>query len=77
MSPAELTVDRLDRISGFGQAEYADAFVYRPTTVAEITAVFDLARSSGRKVTLRGAGRSYGDANTGAENLMIDITRMN
>ncbi len=77
MSSVDLSVDRLDRISGFGQAEYADAFVYRPTTVEEIHDVFALARSAGRKVTLRGAGRSYGDANTGAENLVLDITRMN
>ena len=77
MSSAELSVDQLDRISGFGQSEYADAFVYRPTTEKEIQDIFDLARSSGRKVTLRGSGRSYGDANIGTENLVIDITRMN
>ena len=77
MSSAELSVDQLDRISGFGQSEYADAFVYRPTTVQEIHEIFGLARSSDRKVTLRGSGRSYGDANIGSENLVIDITRMN
>lgn len=77
MRSAQLSIDHLDRISGFGQAEFADAFVYRPTTVSEIREVFDLARSSGRKVTLRGSGRSYGDANIGRENLVIDITRMN
>jgi decaprenylphospho-beta-D-ribofuranose 2-oxidase len=75
----ELTVslDRLDRLSGFGQAEFSDAYVYRPTSVDEIRQVFELARSTGRKVTLRGSGRSYGDASTGSENLVIDITRMN
>ena len=77
MSSVDLFIDHLDRISGFGQSNFADAFVYRPTTVAEISDVFELARSSGRKVTLRGAGRSYGDASVGAENLVIDITRMN
>jgi decaprenylphospho-beta-D-ribofuranose 2-oxidase len=77
MSSAELSVDHLSRISGFGQSDFADAFIYRPTTVQEIHEIFDLARSSGRKVTLRGSGRSYGDANIGTENLVIDITRMN
>ncbi len=77
MSSTSLSLDHLDRISGFGQSEHVDAFVYRPTTVEEIREVFVLAQSSGRKVTLRGSGRSYGDANTGAENLVIDITRMN
>ena len=77
MSSAELSVDHLDRISGFGQSEYADAFVYRPTTAQEIHEIFNLARSSGRKVTLRGSGRSYGDASIGTENIVIDITRMN
>ncbi len=77
MSSVELSVDHLDRISGFGQSEYVDAFVYRPTTVPEIQDIFNLARSSSRKVTLRGSGRSYGDANMGTENLVIDSTRMN
>ena len=77
MSSVSLSLDHLDRISGFGQSNHADAFVYRPTTNEEIREVFDLAKSSGRKVTLRGSGRSYGDANVGTENLVIDITRMN
>lgn len=77
MSPTDLSLDHLDRISGFGQSGHADAFVYRPTSIQEIRDVFSLARESGRKVTLRGSGRSYGDANIGAENLIIDITRMN
>lgn len=77
MSSADLSIDYLDRISGFGQSEYSDSFVYRPTTVDEIRDVFTLARKNGRQVTLRGSGRSYGDANMGTENLIIDITRMN
>lgn len=77
MSSASLSLDHLDRISGFGQSTPADAFVYRPTTVDEIHEVFRLARSVGRSVTLRGSGRSYGDANIGSEKLVVDITRMN
>ncbi|MBI1332011.1 MAG: FAD-binding protein [Armatimonadetes bacterium] len=77
MSSAGLTLDHLDRISGFGQSGHTDAFVYRPTSVDEVRDVFALARTSGRQVTLRGSGRSYGDANVGTEKLVIDITRMN
>ncbi len=76
-SAAKLSLDHMDRLSGFGQAGHIDAFVYRPTTVDEIREVFALARSSNRRVTLRGSGRSYGDASTGRERLVIDITRMN
>lgn len=68
--------DRIARQTGFGFTSGADSYLYRPTTVDEIRAVFRLAHATGRKVTLRGAGRSYGDANIGAESLMIDITRM-
>lgn len=52
------------------------AYVYRPSTVEGIHAVFDLARQHRRKVCLRGMGRSYGDAALLAENLCLDLTRM-
>jgi decaprenylphospho-beta-D-ribofuranose 2-oxidase len=73
----EVNLGRLDRLSGFGQSDFADAYVYRPTQVDEIRDIFALAKRTGRKVTLRGSGRSYGDANTGNECLVVDITRMN
>lgn len=69
--------ERMARVEGYGQVTGADGYLFRPTSVDEIRSIFDLARESGRKVTLRGAGRSYGDANVGAENLIVDITRMN
>lgn len=68
---------RIARVAGYGMTQAADAYVYRPTSVEEIRAIFEEARASGRKVTLRGAGRSYGDGNIGSETLLIDITRMN
>lgn len=71
-----LPPDRVTRTTGYGFTSGADSYLYRPTSVAEIREIFDLARANGRQVTLRGAGRSYGDANIGAETVMIDLTRM-
>lgn len=72
-----IPLGRLERLSGFGFTAAADGFVYRPTSVAEIREAFELARRAGRQATLRGAGRSYGDANIGAECVVLDLTRMN
>ena len=71
-----LPAERIARHTGYGMRQHADGYLYRPTSVAQIRDVLDLARAAGRKVTLRGAGRSYGDANLGSESVMIDISRM-
>ena len=73
---ALLPADRVARLHGYGMRQHADGYLFRPTSVDEIRAIFDLARETGRKVTLRGAGRSYGDGNIGAESLLVDIGRM-
>lgn len=72
-----LSPGQLNRLSGFGQSEYGDAYVFRPTGVDEIRSVFELAKLKGKKVVLRGSGRSYGDAAYGCEDIVLDITRMN
>src|SRR5690348_11868432 len=72
-----LPPDRIARACGFGMAACADGYLYRPTTADEIAGVFDLARRSGRKVVLRGAGRSYGDAAILPEQIILDISGMN
>jgi decaprenylphospho-beta-D-ribofuranose 2-oxidase len=54
----------------------ADAYLYRPTSVDKIESLFRLAKGSGRQVLLRGAGRSYGDANIARESVAIDFQRM-
>lgn len=73
---APLPLERISRLRGFGLASAADGYVYRPTTVGEVQEVFALARTSGRQVVLRGAGRSYGDASIGRECIALDISRM-
>lgn len=71
-----IDAERLVRVSGYGMRCAGDGYLFRPTSVEEVRAVFDLARRQGRQVVLRGAGRSYGDANIGRECLILDITRM-
>ena len=74
---ARLDTSRMNRLTGFGMTKGADGYVYRPCNVDEAKQVFDLARRSHRKIVLRGAGRSYGDANIGAECIVLDNSRMN
>lgn len=69
--------DHIEKVESWGGAVSADGYVFRPTTTDGIREVFDLAKNSNRKVTLRGAGKSYGDASLGAEHLILDLTRMN
>ncbi len=71
-----LPPERVARLTGFGMTSAADGYVYRPTCVDEIREVLDLARQSGRRIVQRGAGQSYGDANIGAECIVLDMTRM-
>ena len=75
--PPLLPTQNLERIEGFGQNVSAVAYVFRPSTVDGIRAVFELARETGRSVAFRGAGRSYGDAALNSENIVLDITRLN
>lgn len=64
------------RLCGFGMSQCADGYVFRPMRVEDILAAFELARCAGRKVVLRAAGRSYGDAAIGPECLILDMTWM-
>ncbi len=72
-----LPPERIQRLVGYGMRSNADGYQYRPTSVGEIRDIFALARASKRRIVLRGAGRSYGDANIGSECIVLDIGRMN
>lgn len=69
--------DRIGRLCGFGMAVCADGYIYRPVSNEEIVEVFHLARRTGKKIVLRGAGRSYGDASILPEQIVLDISAMN
>jgi FAD/FMN-containing dehydrogenase len=74
---AVLPIDHLEKTEGWGGAVASFGYVYRPSTLQGIKEVFRLATASNRKITFRGAGRSYGDAAIGAENIVLDTSRMN
>lgn len=76
MDSATLPPDHLERLEGWGMSSSALSYVYRPSTVDGVCAVFGQSRRSGRSVGLRGAGRSYGDASLNAEGISLDLTRM-
>jgi decaprenylphospho-beta-D-ribofuranose 2-oxidase len=69
--------DHLEWVEGWGMAVGAAGYVFRPSTVEGISSAFESARSHGVRVVLRGAGRSYGDAATGSEDVVPDLSRMN
>jgi FAD/FMN-containing dehydrogenase len=70
-------MDRLEQVSAWGGSKRVLSYVYRPSTEADLRAVFALARERGMSIGLRGAGRSYGDASLNGEHLCLDLTRMN
>ena len=74
---APLPPDRWERVEAWGMNTASLSGVFRPTTLAGIREVFEMARKTGRTVGLRGAGRSYGDASLNGENISLDLTRMN
>ena len=71
-----LPAERIAKVTGYGMRSSADGYLFRPTSVDEMRQILLLAKQTGRQITLRGAGRSYGDANIGAECIVIDIGRM-
>ena len=78
ISPSSgLNPESMRRLAGFGMLEHGDSYVFRPWNEAEIPEIFNLARKRGRRVVLRGMGRSYGDASVAQEAIALDIRRMN
>ncbi|MES1227060.1 MAG: FAD-binding oxidoreductase [Armatimonadota bacterium] len=73
---ASVTSTQTAHIAGFGMTAGADGYLFRPTSEEQIFDVFRLAKSMGRQVVLRGAGRSYGDASIASEALILDCSRM-
>ena len=71
-----LSLDRLRRVAGWGEAVGAPGYVFQPSTVEGAREVLALAAARDLPVTLRGAGRSYGDAAFRAEAIILDLERM-
>jgi len=68
--------DRLESLSGFGMVFASDGYHFRPSTVDQVRDILLLAQRTGRRIVQRGSGNSYGDANIGAECIILDCSRM-
>jgi FAD/FMN-containing dehydrogenase len=63
-------------LDGFGRAARAACRYAAPRDAGELVDLLARARREGVPVTLRGAGRSYGDAALGAGGLVVDTSRL-
>ena len=61
---------------GFGFSARSSSLTARPQTPEEVRAIFARAAEEGRKVAMRGSGRSYGDAALGGGEVVLDMTGM-
>ena len=68
--------ERLEPVVAWGRASSSLSYVYRPSTVASIRHLFEMAQANGRSVGFRAGGNSYGDAAMNAENIVLDMRRM-
>jgi len=76
-SQLKLSPRQLAKVEGWGGAVHSVSYQFEPTTIDEVRELFQLARSTGRFVALRGGGNSYGDASILQEGLVLDFSRMN
>jgi FAD/FMN-containing dehydrogenase len=69
--------ERLARLDSWAMVARSMAYVYRPSTIDGICEVLSMGREAGRSIVPRGSGYSYGDAALNAENIALDLSRMN
>ncbi len=72
-----LPADRLEEVAGWGDASQSVGYVYRPSTVAQLGDILQMAQEKERTVGIRGAGNSYGDPAMNSDDMVLDLTRMN
>lgn len=71
-----LPLGKLESVNSWGGASESLGYVYRPATVEAVRDVFEVGARSGRTVSLRGSGNSYGDATLNSEQIVLDLRRM-
>jgi decaprenylphospho-beta-D-ribofuranose 2-oxidase len=71
-----LPPERLTLLEGWAMLARSMGYVYRPSTVDGVRDVLRLARESGRPLVPRGSGFSYGDTALNAENIVLDLRRL-
>ena len=69
-------LDRLSRLDNFGHSMHSAAYVFRPSRMDQVEALFEQARQRGTPITFRGAGRSYGDAALNAGGIVVETRRL-
>ena len=69
--------EHIEQVNAWGRASSSIGYVYRPSTIAGIRRVLEIARENGRSLGFRAGGNSYGDAAMNAENIVLDMRRMN
>jgi FAD/FMN-containing dehydrogenase len=63
-------------LSGWGESHHGWARVKRPRDADEVAATLRSASAEGRRLCLRGAGRSYGDAAVHSRGDVLDLTAL-
>ena len=76
MSSASALAPEHHVLSGWGESVHGWSRVWRPGTAEETAALLRRFADEGRRTTLRGAGRSYGDAALHATRDVLDMTRL-
>jgi decaprenylphospho-beta-D-ribofuranose 2-oxidase len=73
----KLSSSQVRNLTGFGMPlDGADSYVSSPRNVQDISEILALSRSNGRKIVLRGSGKSYGDAALYPEAIGISFENM-
>ena len=72
-----LPLAHLERVEAWGGASFGSSFVYRPVNIDQLRDLFALARSTGRSLSFRGGGNSYGDAAMNDEQILVNLRRFN
>jgi len=74
-APVAIRLDDVRRDSAFGYAAEADSYHHVVLNEDDITGAFAEAKRTGRRVLLRGNGRSYGDVSLSGEAICLDLRR--
>lgn len=70
-------LDRRERVEAWGMTSSSLSYVYRPSTLDAVVEAVAKAQANGHTITFKGGGNSYGDAFQNAEQVVIDLSRMN